>query len=94
LNIWGLIAIGSGLILGAFNRIALSSGIFLLAMYYLSHPPFVGLKYNLPMEGSYLVINKNLIEMVAMIILIVFPYHSQIGLDRMIFSHRKSTQNE
>lgn len=89
LNIWGLIAIGLGLILGAFTRIALSSGILLLMLYYLSHPPFVGLKYELPMEGSYLFINKNLIEMVAMIVLTVFPAHNPIGLDRLIFKIRK-----
>jgi len=91
LNIWGLIAVGTGLILGAFNRIALSGGILLLAFYYLSHPPCIGLKYELPMEGSYLFINKNLIEMVAMIILFIFPAHRKIGIDRLIFSHRKFT---
>lgn len=89
MNIWGLMAIGLGLILGAFNRITLPAGIVLLAFYYLSHPPFVGLKYDLPMEGSYLFINKNLIEIAAMIILFVFPSHRQIGIDRFIFTNKK-----
>jgi len=84
LNIWGLIAIGLGLILGAFSRISLFSGIVLLAFYYLSHPPFVGLSYSMPMEGSYLFVNKVLIELVAMIVLLLFPTSRKIGLDRFI----------
>jgi thiosulfate dehydrogenase [quinone] large subunit len=94
MNIWGLITIGLGLILGAFNRITLPAGIVMLAFYYLSHPPFVGLKYELPMEGSYLFINKNFIEIVAMMVLFIFPAHRKIGIDRLIFSNRKfNTEN-
>ncbi|MCD4695850.1 MAG: DoxX family membrane protein [Bacteroidales bacterium] len=85
MNIWGLIAIGLGLILGLLSRISLWSGIVLLAMYYLSHPPFVGLKYAMPMEGSYLVVNKILIELVALVVLLYFPTSRRIGLDRLIF---------
>ena len=84
LNVWGLIAIGFGLILGLLTPIALSGGILLLSMYYLSHPPFVGLKYALPMEGSYLFVNKTLIELVALIVLLSFPTGKYIGIDRLI----------
>lgn len=83
-NIWGLIAIGAGLILGMFTRVALWSGILLLAMYYLSHPPFIGFNYALPMEGSYLIVNKILIELVAMVVLLLFPTGKIIGIDRLI----------
>lgn len=83
-NIWGLIAIGAGLILGMFTRVALWSGILLLAMYYLSHPPLIGFNYALPMEGSYLLVNKILIELVAMIVLLLFPTGKIIGIDRLI----------
>jgi len=85
LNIWGLMAIGLGLILGVFTRISLISGIVLLGFYYLSHPPFVGLKYALPMEGSYLVVNKILIELAALVVLLYFPTGKTVGLDRLIF---------
>jgi thiosulfate dehydrogenase [quinone] large subunit len=88
LNIWGLMAIGLGLILGLFTRIALVSGIILLAMYYLSHPPFVGLQYALPMEGNYLVVNKVLIELVAMIVLLFYPTGRVIGIDRLVFKRK------
>ncbi len=89
LNIWGLIAIGVGLITGTFSRVALAGGIVLLGFYYLSHPPFVGLKYSMPMEGSYLIVNKVLIELVAMIVLFLFPTSRELGIDRIIFSRKK-----
>ncbi|MCF8368888.1 MAG: DoxX family membrane protein [Bacteroidales bacterium] len=85
LNIWGLIAIGLGLILGLFSKVATWSGIVLLGLYYLSHPPFVGLDYSMPMEGSYLIVNKILIEMAALIVLLFFPTSKRIGIDRLIF---------
>ena len=90
LNIWGLIAIGIGLITGTFSRVALAGGIVLLGFYYLSHPPFVGLKYSMPMEGSYLIVNKVLIEFVAMVALFLFPTSREAGIDRFIFSPQKN----
>jgi len=89
-NIWGLIAIGLGLILGMFGRVATWSGIILMVMYYLSHPPFVGIKYSMPTEGSYLVVNKILIELSALIVLLVFPTSKRIGIDRLIFRKKKN----
>ena len=44
LNIWGLIAIGLGLMLGLFTRVAAVSGAVLLFMYYLINPPLIGLE--------------------------------------------------
>jgi len=85
LNIWGLIAIGLGLILGCFTRVAIISGIVLLSFYYLSHPPFVGLKYATPSEGSYLLVNKMLIEIFSLVVLYFFPTGKIIGIDRLIF---------
>lgn len=85
LNIWGLIAIGLGLILGSFTRIALVSGIVLLTFYYLSHPPFIGLKYAMIKEGNYLIVDKVLIELFTLVILYLFPTSYEIGLDRFIF---------
>ncbi|HHJ10358.1 MAG TPA: DoxX family membrane protein [Bacteroidetes bacterium] len=79
LNEWGLILIGLGLILGLFTRFSIFAGILLLALYYLSHPPFPGISFSVPSEGSYLIVNKTLIEMTALLVLYVFP--TRIGLD-------------
>jgi len=82
LNIWGLIAVGLALVLGIFTRTALVGGIVLLGLYYLSHPPLIGVKYAMPSEGSYLFVNKNLIEIAAMAVLLVFPASREVGLYR------------
>lgn len=85
MNIWGLILIGLGLILGAFTRVAIISGIVLMIFYFLSHPPFVGLKYAVPSDGSYLVVNKMVIEALALGVLLVFPTWKEWGVDRWIW---------
>jgi len=84
LNIWGLIAIGAGLIVGLMTRTATIAGIVLLSFYYLSHPPLIGVDYALPTEGNYLWVNKTLIEIFVFAILLVFPTGQRLGLDRLI----------
>lgn len=85
LNIWGLILIGLGLMLGLFTRLSAIGGMVLLGFYYLSHPPLAGLGYIIPSEGNYLIVNKTLIELFAMWMLYHFPTGKEIGLDRFIF---------
>jgi thiosulfate dehydrogenase [quinone] large subunit len=89
LNVWGLILIGLGLILGLFTRWAVIGGIILLAFYYLSHPALINVNYALPSEGSYLFVNKNLIELVALAVLLVFPTGHLVGLD--LFFRKKTS---
>ena len=89
MNIWGLILIGLGLILGAFTRVAIVSGIVLMVFYYLSPPPFVGLKFAVPSDGSYLVVNKMMIEALALGVLLVFPTWMEWGVDRWIWHRAK-----
>jgi thiosulfate dehydrogenase (quinone) large subunit len=86
MNIWGLIAIGLGLILGIFTRVSSVAGMLLLLLYFVANPPFIGLKYSMPTEGSYLIVNKNLIELFALWVLTLFPSGCKIGLDRLIFA--------
>jgi len=96
LNMWGLIAIGTGLILGLFTRAAAISGAILLFIYYLNNPPLIGLEYLVPTEGSYMVISKTLIESVALVALAVFPSGSFAGLDLLVyrFMNRKNKMEE
>jgi len=82
-NVWGLILIGLGLMLGAFSRWAAIAGIVLLSFYYLSHPALIGVQYAMPTEGSYLLVNKNLIEIFALAVLLAFPTSRIVGLDRL-----------
>ena len=91
-NVWGLILVGLGLIAGLFTRVALLGGIVLLSLYYLSHPPLIGVEYALPSEGSYLFVNKNLIEIFAMAVLLAFPTGRMLGLDGLIRKRRTRRQ--
>jgi thiosulfate dehydrogenase [quinone] large subunit len=93
MNTWGLIAIGLGLILGLFTRLACLSGSALLLLYFLNNPPLIGLEYSVPSEGSYLVVSKTLIESAALIVLALFPTSSVFGLDMFINKLRKNKDN-
>ena len=88
MNIWGLIAIGTSLIIGFLSRPAIISAIVLLGFYYLSHPPFIGLEYAMPTVGSFFIVDKTLIELIALAVLFVFPTNYQIGIDRFIFKQK------
>jgi thiosulfate dehydrogenase (quinone) large subunit len=81
LNVWGLIAIGAGILLGLFFKLAAVSGFVLLLLYYFATPPMIGLEYQLPIEGSSLIINKTMIEAVALLLLAVFSTSRTYGLD-------------
>ena len=88
LNVWGQILIGVGLMLGLFTRWSAIAGIVLLAFYYLAMPPFVGYTYAMPTEGSYLVVNKILIELAALLVVLAYPTEQAFGLDRFVFRRR------
>jgi thiosulfate dehydrogenase [quinone] large subunit len=84
MNKWGLTAIGLGLILGCFTRLASLSGLVVILLFYLCNPPFVGLYYSIPTEGSYLVVNKNLVEAAALAVIFATGSGRAAGLDRII----------
>lgn len=88
LNEWGLVLIGLGLLFGLFTRTAAVAGIVLLLLYYIAAPPLIGLTSAVPREGSYLIVNKVLIEAAALAVLVVFNTSRSFGLDGLIFRRR------
>jgi thiosulfate dehydrogenase [quinone] large subunit len=88
LNQWGLLLIGLALLLGLLARPAAVAAALLLLLYYVAAPPFPGLEYSIPTEGSYLIVNKTLIELAAVLVIVAFPTSHQVGLDRLIFRKR------
>lgn len=88
-NMIGLTFVGLALILGIFNRCAGIVGIFFLLLFYLSHPPFIGSTSMFPTEGSYLWIDKNLIEVAGLLVLLFFPTAHILGLDRLTVKTNK-----
>ena len=87
LNMWGLTFIGACLILGLFGRQVSITGMALVLIYFLFSPSFWWLEYSRPGEGSYLIVNKNLIEACALFVLYAFPTSHMIGLDRIVFNN-------
>lgn len=79
LNIVALLLVGITLILGFYERTGYWVGVVLLASYYLAHPAFPWLEQG-PSEGSYWFINKNLIELAALLVLMRFPTGRTFGL--------------
>lgn len=90
LNIYGLIAIGLGLILGLFTRFVTWSGILLISLYFLSHPALVQVNYALPSGETALWVNKNLLLVALLLVLLVYPTGREIGLDRLLFNRPKN----
>lgn len=89
LNVVALIAIGASLILGIKTNWGSIAGMILLALYYLAHPALPGSQG--PAEGSYWIVNKNLIEMAALFILYKFPTSESFGLERLLVRQRVKT---
>jgi len=85
MNIWGLIAVGLGLIVGCFTCWASIGGILLILLYYLCNPLFVGYFYSMPLEGNYLIVNKNLVELAALIVIAVTASGRYAGIDRILY---------
>ena len=88
-NMWGLTVVGVSLLLGLFSRYGALGGMVFASLYYLFAPPLLGLEYGRPGEGSYLIVNKTLIEACALWVIYCFPTSQIIGLDRF-FSKPKS----
>jgi thiosulfate dehydrogenase (quinone) large subunit len=90
LNIFGLIAVGISLLIGLKVKWGCIGGILLLMFYYLAHPPFPGLPQG-PSEGSYWIVNKNLIEMVALFVIYQFPLTTVFGLENLFSRNKVNT---
>lgn len=91
LNLWGLLLIGLGLMLGVFARQAALGGIALLALYYFAYPPLFGPVINGVSEGQYLLVNKNLVELFALSVVVAFPA-AAFGLEDLLFRRRRAVE--
>jgi len=79
LNIWGQILIGISLITGLFSYVAALCGALMLLFYYLAIPPFI---------ESHIFIDKNLLELFALIIIALFPTSRIVGIDLLLKKFR------
>lgn len=90
-NMIGLTAVGIGLMLGLFTRFWALCGAGFLGMYYFAMPPWPGLPSNPIAEGHYLIVNKNLIELIALLMIATSGVGRWAGLDAFI--HRIRVKN-
>lgn len=75
-----LIGTGISLILGLFERLGAIFGMLLLLMFYLAYPPFMDKSMHMT-EGNYLIIDKNLIFLLALLVVWQFRSGRVLGLD-------------
>jgi thiosulfate dehydrogenase (quinone) large subunit len=80
---WGLLLIGLALMLGLFTQLACAGALALLALFYLSWLPTRGV-YEPGTEGSYLLVNKNLVEAAAVFVVLAFRTGRIAGLDLLL----------
>jgi uncharacterized membrane protein YphA (DoxX/SURF4 family) len=82
-TIYALIVIGFLLIAGLFSRPAAFAGACLLTLFYLSMPPWPGVPEAPGPEHS-LIVNKNFIEIIALLALAAMPSGRWMGFDALI----------
>ena len=84
ITMYGLTIVGVLLMLGLFTRLASLAGIGFILLFYFANPPFVGYFYSLPSEGSYLIVNKNLVELCALVVIFTTGSGRFAGVDRIM----------
>lgn len=92
---FGLTAVGVCLIVGLFTRTACVGGALLLLSFYLAMPALPWLPANPRAEGYYFFVNKNIIEMLALLTLATTCSGRWVGLDGLVhcfFVRRKQKQ--
>src|SRR5262249_33781145 len=85
------IVVGFCLLVGLLTRPAALFGALFLLMFYLAMPPLPWVPDNPRVEGHYLFVNKNIVEMLALLTLATVPSGRWLGLDallRLMFSRK------
>ena len=83
----GLFLVGMSLMLGLFTQAGCLGAIGFLTMFYLSQPPLSGMP-QAGAEGTYLFVNKNLVELIAVLTIFAFRTGRIAGLDQAWMRYR------
>jgi uncharacterized membrane protein YphA (DoxX/SURF4 family) len=93
---WGLTIVGGCLLLGLFTPLAALAGAGFLLLFYFAFPPWPGVPVPPNAESThYWIVNKNMVEALACLVLASTPNGLWIGLDSLFFGwiggHRRGT---
>jgi uncharacterized membrane protein YphA (DoxX/SURF4 family) len=91
ITMWVITAIGAMLLAGLLTPLACLMGVGFLVMTYLTHPPFPWLPVPPNTEGNPIFVNKNVIEALALMVILVHPTGRWMGLDALL--HRLIFRN-
>ena len=83
LNIAGLTLTGLCVLTGVFTRAAALAAATMIALYYAANPPLAATDVGFASEGHYLLVNKNLIEIVVLIVVAAIPAEWYYGLGKL-----------
>ncbi|MBM79347.1 MAG: hypothetical protein CMJ78_01980 [Planctomycetaceae bacterium] len=83
MTIWSLVILGVFLIAGLFTRLSAVAGAGMLMMFYFAMPPWPGVPEAPGPEHSFIV-NKNVIEAIALLAIAAMPTGRMLGLDALI----------
>jgi thiosulfate dehydrogenase (quinone) large subunit len=86
-----LLLVGLSLVLGLFTQLGCVGALGLLAVFYLSAIPTAGV-HAMGAEGAYLLVNKNLVEASAVVVLFVFDTGHIAGLDLLRYQRRRGSE--
>ena len=92
-TMWALTILGLLLIAGLFTKTAAAAAAFMLFSFYLAMPPFPGVPEAPGPEHS-LIVNKNLIEVIALLAIAALPTGHWFGVDAWIASWRGTPISE
>jgi hypothetical protein len=56
----------------------------LIAMFWLANPPLTALDFGVPREGNYMIVDKNLVEFFALLLLSIFSTGKYLGLEHLL----------
>jgi thiosulfate dehydrogenase [quinone] large subunit len=88
-----LLLIGLSLILGLFTKAGSWGALVFLSMFYLLYIPTIGVPQP-NNEGTYLIVNKTLIEAAAVVVLIAFNTGAIAGLDLLLRGRKSKRQKQ
>lgn len=94
LNIWGMILIGLGLMLGLLTRWASLGGSVMLLFYFVAYPPIPGYMVGVPVEGSYLWVNKTLIEFFILLAFVFISSDKHFSIDRLFIRWKEEKAHQ